>query len=319
MAYVCALVEWGPLFNGLWAQLTKSMPSVWPDQIDFRCIKLLLCFCFTPLFWLILGTFCTQLYVNSAAINGFSFTAHYLCACLPFTYWPNPKPEPQRRPLAISTQNPKLKPNPGQLNIHKNYHFDRRQISVINTFSLSSSRALTLCLSLSFSLSLGSAVAALIYGIFGNVCCIFHASATRSRRPNPQSSSPGRESPPSAFLMAACKNLQLQHALTAGFNINKKQQQNQHGNVVAVVVVCLLAWCQGILWKQTTIMPHNASNTIPNPPPPPQKKYTPHQQPKSRNPWREREKNPLKMRCVSVLFFLSAWWWLFTNFFFVFV
>lgn len=52
----------------------------------------------------------------------------YISLQLPFTYWPNPTP------LAISTQNPKLKPNSDQLNIHKNYHFDRRQISVINTF-----------------------------------------------------------------------------------------------------------------------------------------------------------------------------------------
>lgn len=121
--------------------------------------------------------------INPASIIPSSFTSHYL-----------------------ATQNPipaRPESHFGLQKIYKNV--DRIQISVISTFF--------------FHLLFFSLYSFIAF--WQHFSRFSHASAVSQNLSHHWASSPGPESPPSAFLMVACKNLQLQlqHAQTAGFNI----------------------------------------------------------------------------------------------------
>lgn len=122
--------------------------------------------------------------INPASIIASSFTSHYL---------PNPNPIPvQARPES----------HLGLQKIYKNV--DRIQISVIITFFSSSFL--------------------FIYCILATLFTLRPRFGSCAKPQSSSASSPGPESPPSAFLMVACTNLQLQlqHAQTAGFNIKMR-------------------------------------------------------------------------------------------------
>lgn len=91
----------------------------------------------------------------------------------------------------------------GLQKIYKNV--DRIQISVISTFFFSSSFLF-------------------IYCILATLFTLRPRFGSCAKPQSSSASSPGPESPPSAFLMVACTNLQLQlqHAQTAGFNIKMR-------------------------------------------------------------------------------------------------
>lgn len=122
--------------------------------------------------------------INPASIIPSSFTSHYLPN-------PNPIPVPARPESHLVLQK-----------IYKNV--DRIQISVISTFFSSSFL--------------------FIYCILATLFTLRPRFSSCAKPQSSSASSPGPESPPSAFLMVACTNLQLQlqHAQTAGFNIKMR-------------------------------------------------------------------------------------------------